>query len=40
MKHAVEEIARCSGTHFDPCMVEAFMRCCPLIEEAGGWEKN
>lgn len=36
----VEEIKRCSGTHFDPEIVNAFLRCQPRLEEIGGWEET
>jgi diguanylate cyclase (GGDEF)-like protein len=34
---AVEEIRRCSGTQFDPVVVNAFMRCQPELERLGHW---
>lgn len=30
---AVEEIQQCSGSHFDPAVVKAFLRCLPRITE-------
>ena len=33
-EHALAEIKRCSGTHFDPRVVEAFERALPRIEAA------
>jgi putative nucleotidyltransferase with HDIG domain len=34
---AVAEIRRCSGTHFDPVVVNAFMRCQLDLERIGKW---
>jgi putative nucleotidyltransferase with HDIG domain len=34
---AVEEIRRCSGTQFDPGVVNAFMRCQLDMERIGNW---
>ena len=34
---AIDEIRRCSGTQFDPAIVEAFLRCQPEMEQAGRW---
>jgi len=34
---AQAEIVRCSGTHFDPAIVEVFLRCRDEIERVGGW---
>jgi diguanylate cyclase (GGDEF)-like protein/putative nucleotidyltransferase with HDIG domain len=36
---AVAEIRRCSGSHFDPNVVEAFVRCQPEMEKIGGWPR-
>lgn len=35
---ALAEIRRHTGTQFDPDVVEAFLRCQPLIESAGEWD--
>lgn len=34
---AKDEIARCSGTHFDPAVVDAFLRHQMALESIGGW---
>ena len=34
---ALEEIQKCSGTHFDPEIVAVFVRCQPEMETTGGW---
>ncbi len=35
----VQEIRRCSGTHFDPEVVEIFTKCLPELERIGAWEQ-
>ena len=37
---AVTEIQRNAGTQFDPEVVNAFLRCQPLIESAGEWDSS
>ena len=37
---AVTEIQRNAGTQFDPEVVNAFLRCQPLIESAGEWDST
>jgi diguanylate cyclase (GGDEF)-like protein/putative nucleotidyltransferase with HDIG domain len=36
-KEVIAEIHRCSGTHFDPDIVEVFLRCQVEFEAAGDW---
>lgn len=37
MDEALEEIRRCSGTQFDPVVVDAFMECRPVFEDIAHW---
>lgn len=37
-EEALEEIKRCSGSHFDPDVVDAFFSCLDEIEREGGWQ--
>lgn len=37
---ATAELRRHTGTQFDPDVVEAFLRCQPLIESAGDWGES
>jgi putative nucleotidyltransferase with HDIG domain len=36
----LEEIIRCRGTHFDPAVVEVFLKCQPALEEIAGWDAH
>ena len=37
---ALEEIRKCSGTHFDPDIVDIFVQCQPEMEATGNWENQ
>lgn len=35
---ALEEMLRCNGAHFDPAVVEVFLKCRPALEEIAIWD--
>jgi len=35
---AAQEIIRCSGSHFDPDVVQAFLACLPMLEDVGAFQ--
>jgi len=38
-EQAKAEVLRCSGTHFDPDIVQVFLTCRPELEKCGGWDR-
>jgi len=38
-EQARAEVLRCSGTHFDPDIVQVFMACRPDMEACAGWDR-
>jgi putative two-component system response regulator len=39
-EQALEEMKRCRGTHFDPDVLDAFLKCRTALEEIACWDEQ